>query len=177
MPRFTRIAVVGIASALTLSATACGADKPAVTEADVATAAIASQMAAKLPADQSLCTAKALVKDLSPAKLRTAKVLNQHNVAQLTQQFDRTTATAIADAIVTCWDWRANTELLAPTYPEAVAEDWDAYVACAEKLDEQLRASVIEANTKNGQSAPQGELAAAEQACRKPLGKPVTAPK
>jgi hypothetical protein len=169
---------LALAAALILSATACGKEEPkqpALTQDDVATAALASQMAAKLPADQALCTAKALVKDLGTTKLHKAGVLNDDDVAQLTRQFDRPTASALADATVACWDWRKHTETLAPLYPKADTDAWNAYVACAEKLDEQLRASVTEANAKDGKAAPQGELAAAEQQCRKPLGKPATA--
>jgi hypothetical protein len=173
MPRFTRTSVA-LACALAMSATACGSDKSAVTEADVAIAAIASQMASKMPADQALCTAKALVKTLPPAKMHDVGLLNKDNVAQLTKSFDRATATAIADAAVPCWDWRTSTEALAASYPAATTTGWNAYVSCAEKLDDLLRSSVIEANTKNGKAAPQAEFAAAEQQCRKSLGKPAT---
>jgi hypothetical protein len=171
---------LALAAALTLSATACAKEEPkqpaaTVTKADLATVAIASQIAAKLPADEALCTAKALVKDLGVARLHEAGALNDDDVAQLTRQFDRPTAAAVADATVACWDWRTHSASLAPSYPEADADAWNAYVTCAEKLDEQLRASVTEANAKDGKASPQAELAAAEQQCRKPLGNPVTA--
>ncbi len=179
MSGFTRpLGGLALAAALALSATACGKEEPkqpAVTQADVATAAIASQLAVKLETDQALCTAKALVKDLGVTKLHAAGVLSDDDVAVLNRRFDRPTASALADATVACWDWRKHTETLAPLYPKADTDAWNAYVTCADKLDELLRASVTESNVEGGKASAQGELAAAEQQCRKPLGKPVTA--
>lgn len=169
---------LALAAALALSATACGKEEPKqpdVTKADLATVAIASQLAARLDSDQALCTAKALVKDLGVEKLHSSGVIDSNDVAKLDRQFDQPTASALADATVACWDWRKHTETLAPLYPKADLAAWDAYVACADKLDEQLRASVTEANSKGGKAAAQAKLAAAEEQCRKPLGKPVTA--
>lgn len=180
LPRLTRpLGGLALAAALTLSATACGEEEPkqpAVTEADLATAAIASQLAVKLEIDQALCTAKALVKDLGVKQLHSSGVLNDEDIAQLDRRFDQETATALADATVACWDWRTHTTTLASLYPEAETDAWDAYVACTEKLDEKLRASIAEANARDGKTGAQRELAAAEQQCRKPLGKAV-APK
>jgi hypothetical protein len=179
LPRLTRpLGGLVLTAALALAATACGKEEPkqpAISEADLATASIASQLAVRLETDQALCTAKALVKDVGSDKLHKSGLLTDDNVAVLDRRFDRTTASALADATVACWDWRKHTETLASLYPKADTDAWDAYVACADKLDDKLRASVTEANAKDGKASAQTALAAAEAQCRKPLGKPATA--
>jgi hypothetical protein len=160
-------------AAASLALTACGSDSDTDAESEVAIAAIGSQIAREMPADQARCTAEKLVAAVGVEKLVEATALTEDNIAQLNSQFDATVAGQIADATVACWDWRENTETWASAYPAADPKDWDAYVACAEKLDGKLRAHIVAHSTKGGSSKASRAFAAAQETCRKPLGSKV----
>lgn len=157
-------------AAASLTLTACGSGDTA--KDDLAVAALGSQIAVELPADQALCTAEKLVAAAGVEELTKATALNADGIAQLNSQFDAKVAGQIADATVACWDWRADTQRWAAQYPAAVTEDWDAYVTCAEKLDDKLHASVVATNQKGASAKPREEFVAAQQECRKVLGEP-----
>lgn len=160
-------------AATTLALTACGADNDD-TGSEAAVAALGSQIAVELPADQAFCTAQKIVSAVGVAKLKEAGALNSEGIAQLNGQFDKTVAGQIADATVACWDWREQTKSWASAYPVAEPQDWDAYVACAEKLDDKLHASIVAANLKGASVAPREAFTKAQQECRKVLGAPVS---
>ena len=157
------LGLVLLTSALGL--TACGGG-----DDELAIAALGSQIAFQLPADQAECTAKEIVETVGVEKLTKAGALTEEHIAQLNGQFDKDVATSIADATVDCWDWRKNTESWASSYPTADTKDWDKYVKCAEKLDGKLHASILAANLKGGSVAPREAFATAHQKCRKVLG-------
>lgn len=163
-----------VAATLALAVSGCGSE-PEITETDLAVVALASQIAEQIPADQAHCTAKAIVAKRDPAALRKAGALNDDGVSQLDGDFDSATAGAIADATVSCWDWRKYTATFAAAYPTAEPSAWDAYVACAEKLDDKLRDSIYNSNLEGGDDAATKALTTAEAECRKPLG-PVVSP-
>ncbi|MNR68162.1 hypothetical protein D3C85_1925640 [compost metagenome] len=58
-------------------------------------------------------------------------------------------------------------------YPKADDAAWTTYIACIDKLDDELRNSVTEANAEGGDAALQEGLSAKVAACTKPLGEPV----
>lgn len=161
--------VLALATA-SLALTACGEETDP--ESDIAVAALASVIALELPLEQAQCTAEKMVATIGPEKLTEAGALTEDNVAQLKGQFDKTVATQIADATVACWDWRENTKAWASSYPLAEPADWDKYVACAEKLDPKLHASVVAANLKGASAKPREEFRKAQLACEKVLGAP-----
>jgi hypothetical protein len=158
------LGLVLLTSALGLSA--CGGSS----DDEIAVAALGSQIAFQLPADQAQCTAQKIVDTIGVEKLTKAGALTKEHIAQLNGQFDKDVATQIADATVSCWDWRKNTESWASQYPTADAKAWDSYVACAEKLDDELHASILAANLKGGSAAPREAFAKAQEKCRKVLG-------
>ncbi len=159
-------------AATTLVLTACGSEEADGSEAAVA--ALGSQIAVELPAEQAHCTAQKIVASVGVAKLKEVGALTADGIAQLDGQFDKAVATKIADATVACWDWREQTKQWAASYPIAEPKDWDAYVACAEKLDDKLHASIVAANLKGASVAPREEFAKAQQECRKVLGAPAS---
>lgn len=160
------LGLVLLTSALGL--TACG-DSGSGDDA-IAIAALGSQIAYQLPPAQAKCTAKKIVEGVGVAKLTKAGALTKDHIAQLNGQFDKDVATQIADATVSCWDWRKNTEAWASQYPTADATDWDKYVACAEKLDDKLHASILAANLRGGSAAPREAFAKAQAKCQQVLG-------
>ncbi len=158
------LGLVLLTSALGLSA--CGGSG----DDEIAIAALGSQIAFQLPAAQAECTAKKIVETVGVNELTEAGALTKEHIAQLNGQFDKDVATKIADATVDCWDWRKNTEAWAASYPTADAKAWDKYVACAEKLDDELHASILAANLKGASAAPRDAFAKAQEKCRKVLG-------
>ncbi|MDO7868060.1 hypothetical protein [Nocardioides jiangxiensis] len=171
--RLTTPALGLVVATAALGLTACGGPDTPYSDTDVAVAALASRIATDMPPAQARCTAKKLVAAAGVDTLTKAGMLTKDHVAQLTYQFDKTTANEIADATVACWDWRKNTESWASSYPTAQPQDWDSYVACAEKLDDKLHAAVVAANLKGGTAKPREAFAKAQLACRKVLGTPV----
>lgn len=162
------------AAILALALSGCSGE-PEITESDLAVVALASQIAEQIPAEQAHCTAEAIVAKRDPAALRKAGALTDDGVSQLNGEFDAATAGAIADATVSCWDWRKYTATFAAAYPTAEPAAWDTYVACAEKLNDKLRDSIYNSNLEGGDDAAQKALTTAEAECRKPLG-PVVNP-
>lgn len=140
-----------------------------------AVAALASQLAPSGSSDtvrnQATCTAEKLVEAVGASHLIKAGLLSEDFVGQFGAKVDKTTADAIADATVVCFDARAQTADLAPYYPKAQATDYDDYVACVDKLDKELRTSVFEANVKNGNQSAQAVLNERVASCRKVLEK------
>lgn len=173
MRLLTFVPSAALAVTATLGLSACGGEETPYTSDDIAVAALGSLFAADLPATQAHCTAEKLVAAAGTDALTKAGMLTDDHVAKLTNQFDTTTATQIADATVACWDWRKDTETWAASYPTADPKDWDKYVACAEKLDTKLHAAVVAVHVKGGTAKPREAYAAAQAACRKPLGTPV----
>lgn len=162
---------LALASA-SLVLTACGgsSDEPDA----VAVAALGSAFAAEdLAPEQAHCAAEEIVGKVGTEKLTDAGVLTEEHVAQLKNGYDKTLATQIADGIVACWDWRENTKSWAASYPAADPDEWDKYVACAEKLDNKLHAALVASRVKGGTAAPREAFAKAALKCRKVLGQPI----
>jgi hypothetical protein len=172
--RLTTPALGLVVATAALGLSACGGPETPYSDSDVAVAALASRISAELPAAQAHCTAEKLVSAVGVGGLTKAGALTKDHVALLTNQFDKATATAIADATVACWDWRKNTETWAASYPTATPKAWDAYVACAEKLDGKLHAAVVATNMKGGTVKAREDFAKAQAACKKGLGSPVS---
>jgi hypothetical protein len=172
---------LGLVLAVLLLGAGCGDDgdgKDDAVSADdqKAVAALASNLApsgsSDIVRDQATCTAEKLVDAIGSEHLIKSGLLTADYVGKFGTKVDQTTAGAIADATVACFDARAQTVDLAPYYPKAGAEDYDMYVACVDGLDKELRTSVFEANVKNGKQSAQVVLNERVANCRKLLEKP-----
>lgn len=159
-------------ASVSLALTACGGESSDDGN-EVAVAALGSVLAQDLPPEQAHCAAEKIVTKVGTGKLTDAGVLTEQKIAQLKNGYDKTLATQIADGIVACWDWRENTKSWASAYPAADPEEWDKYVACAEKLDNKLHAALVASKVKGGTSQPRDAFTKAQLKCRKVLGQPI----
>lgn len=158
-------------ASVSLALTACGEASDDGNE--VAVAALGSALAQDLPPQQAHCAAEKIVTDVGTEKLTDAGVLDEQSIAQLKNGYDKTLATQIADGIVDCWDWRENTKSWASAYPAADPEEWDKYVACAQKLDNKLHAALVASKVEGGTTQPRDAFTKAQLKCRKVLGQPI----
>jgi hypothetical protein len=172
--------LAGLTAGVLLLAPACGGDDGDEKDGrgadeSKAVAALASAMtpsgAGPAVSAQYACTAEKLVDDLGVKKLQEIGWLTDDFVATPTTKVERPVAETIGDASVACFDIRKQTEDMAPHYPKATAEDWDAYVACVAKLEKHLRTSVVEANAVDGRLSIQQKLARKVNRCALALGK------
>jgi len=173
--------------ALLLGATACsggggGGDEDAGGSSDEskAVSALVDGMTTAQSLDsvrqQNTCVAQGLVDTLGVDGLREAGLLDDDYTATLSDKLDVDTATVIADQVVACWDVEAQVDDVRDDYPQADDADWDAYVACMDKLDPLVRAYAIASYTQVDSARTQAQLATRTQRCIKPLGSAVTPP-
>jgi ABC-type phosphate/phosphonate transport system substrate-binding protein len=123
---------------------------------------------------QNKCVAQGLVDTLGVDGLRDAGLLDDDYTATLSDKLDVDTATVIADQVVACWDVEAQVDDVRDDYPQADDADWDAYVACMDKLDPLVRDYAIASYTQVDSARTQAQLATRTQRCIKPLGSAVT---
>ena len=123
---------------------------------------------------QNECVAKGLVDSLGVDGVIDAGLLDSDYTATLSQKLDVDTATVIADQVVECWDVESQVTDVRDSYPKAEDSDWDAYIACMEKLEPLVRDYAIASYTQVNSQSTQAELATRTQKCIKPLGAAVT---
>lgn len=172
--------VAGLAAGLLLLAAGCGdegdeGDSASSADEEKAATALADSMSRRgeteVDRTRSTCTAEAVVADLGVDRLQDAGILTEDLTGQFGVKVDQETAEAIADAAVACYDFAAIVEERKSYYPNAGDEDWEAYIACVDALDPQLRASVLEANVEGGGTQAQQTLQRELKKCGDDLAK------
>lgn len=148
---------------LLLGATACGEDDDSGDkDAEKAAASLASSMEREEQGEaekkQNACMATAIVDKVGVEKLQEEGVLTDELTGKFGVKVDQEVAEAFGDAAVECYDFAAIVAERKSALPSATDEDWATYIACVDKLDAQLRASVVEANVEGAPATARKEL-------------------
>jgi len=115
------------------------------------------------------CLSEGVVDELGVDKLTEAQLLTKDGVGRFGRKVDRATAEVIGEVSVACYDFAAIVEDRKAGYPKVSEQGWETYIACVDGLDDELRASVTEANLKGAGRKAQVALTAAMQKCGEPL--------